>query len=105
MEGTTVESIFGEEELKVVLTIKLGEPLNDVRAVHKQPHDVYLRPTEGFAVLFAKADSVVGSQQEFGWTTKDIYLKSGSNTKQREFTKLTAEEFDAHVVKSWRNAQ
>ncbi|ETK76668.1 hypothetical protein L915_16976, partial [Phytophthora nicotianae] len=33
----TVQDIFKDEEIKVILAIKLGEPLNDVRAIHQQP--------------------------------------------------------------------
>lgn len=29
--GDTAQAIFGEEEIKITLTIKFGEPLNDVR--------------------------------------------------------------------------
>ncbi|KAG3076353.1 hypothetical protein PI124_g18061 [Phytophthora idaei] len=61
--GDTVRDIFGDEEIKVVLTIKLGEPLNDVRAVHKQPHSLSLRSTEGYAVLLAKVDAIVSAQE------------------------------------------
>jgi hypothetical protein len=105
MENTTVESIFVNEELKITLTIKLGEPLSDVRAVHKQPHNVSLRSSEGYAVLLAKVESIVSSQQEICWMVKELYLKPGTNTKQREFVRLSADNFDSQVVKSWRNAQ
>ncbi|KAE8901226.1 hypothetical protein PF002_g16521 [Phytophthora fragariae] len=80
MEGTTVESIFGDDEVKVTLTIKLGEPPSDV-------------------------DSIVSSEQEMCWTEKDVYLKPGSNTKQRDFTKISADMFDANIIKAWRDAQ
>ncbi|KAE9025415.1 hypothetical protein PR003_g13633 [Phytophthora rubi] len=76
MEGTTVESIFGDDEVKVTLTIKLGEPPSDVRA----------SPT---AYVFVH----------------DMYLKPGSNTKQRDFTKISADMFDANIIKAWRDAQ
>ncbi|OWZ19995.1 hypothetical protein PHMEG_0005657 [Phytophthora megakarya] len=105
MDTTTMESILGDENLKITLTIKLGEPLNDVRAVYKQPHVVCLAPNEGYSVLFAKVDAIVTSQQEISWAEKGINLKPGSNTKQREFVKLTSDGFESHVVKSWRNAQ
>ncbi|KAG3013046.1 hypothetical protein PC121_g14904 [Phytophthora cactorum] len=103
--GDTVRDIFGDEEIKVVLTIKLGEPLNDVRAVHKQPHSLSLRSTVGYAVLLAKVDAIVSAQEGISWPEKDMYRKPGTNTKQREFVKLSAESFDTQVVQAWRNPQ
>ncbi|KAF1774818.1 hypothetical protein GQ600_2406 [Phytophthora cactorum] len=34
-----------------------------------------------------------------------MYLKPGTNPKQREFVKLSAESFDTQVVQAWRNSQ
>ncbi|KAG3054899.1 hypothetical protein PI125_g25794 [Phytophthora idaei] len=92
-------------EIKVVLTIKLGEPLNDVRAVHTQPHSLSLRSTEGYAVLLAKVGAIVSALEGISWPEKDMYRKPGTNTKQREFVKLSAESFDTQVVQAWRNSQ
>ncbi|KAG3240966.1 hypothetical protein PI124_g14154 [Phytophthora idaei] len=103
--GDTVRDIFGDEEIKVVLTIKLGEPLNDVRAVHTQPHSLSLRSTEGYAVLLAKVGAIVSALEGISWPEKDMYRKPGTNTKQREFVKLSAESFDTQVVQAWRNSQ
>ncbi|KAF4137039.1 hypothetical protein GN958_ATG13760 [Phytophthora infestans] len=103
--GDTVQDIFGDEEIQVVLTIKLGEPLNDVRAVHKQPHSLSLRSAEGHAVLLAKVNAILSAQEAISWPEKDMYLKPGTNMKQREFVKLSAESFDTQVVQAWRNSQ
>ncbi|ETI32632.1 hypothetical protein F443_20596 [Phytophthora nicotianae P1569] len=103
--GSTVQEIFGDEDINITLTIKLGEALSDVRAVHKQSHALSLRSSEGYAVLFAKVDAIVSVQDGIAWSEKYVYLKPCTNTKQREFTKLSAETFDSQAVQAWRDAQ
>lgn len=90
--------------LTVRLTTKLGEPLTDCCTVFKQPVDLTMICSEGLDVLHAKVMQRLSEFDSIAWTDSDgIYMKPDSQSKQRDYVKLSSGTLSVQVEATWRN--